>query len=51
MATVEAVTRLLRWQQAEVLAVMWWQASGDGLHAGEGGGDDSGDMTAIFLPG
>src|SRR6266702_3931693 len=33
-----------------VSAGMWWRASGDGLHAGEGGGDDGGDMTAIVLP-
>ncbi len=31
--------------------MMWWQVSGDGLHVGEGGGDDGGDMTAIVLPG
>src|SRR6266702_5542872 len=48
---VGAVTRLLQRQWAEVLVVMWWRASGDGLHAGEGGGDDCGDMTAIVLPG
>src|SRR6266702_2331197 len=50
-ATVGAVTRSLRRRRAEVSAVMWWRASGDGLHAGEGGGDDCGDMTAIVLPG
>ena len=50
-ATVGAVTRLLWRRRAEVSVVMWWQASGDGLHAGEGGGDDCGDMTTIVLPG
>ncbi len=50
-AMVGVVTRLLQRRQAEVSVVMWWQASGDGLHAGEGGGDDCGDMTTIVLPG
>src|SRR6266702_7486802 len=50
-ATVGVVTRSLRRRRAEVLVVMWWWASGDGLHAGEGGGDDCSDMTAIVLPG
>src|SRR6266702_3382381 len=43
--------RSLRRRRAEVVAVLWWRASGAGLHAGEGGGDDCGDMTAIVLPG
>ncbi len=51
VATVGVVTRSLRRQRAEVSVVMWWRASRDGLHAGKGGGDDCGDMTAIVLPG
>ncbi len=52
-ATVGAVTRSFQWRWAEGCSFHGdvVVGKGDGLHAGKGGGDDSGDMTAIVLPG
>ncbi len=52
-ATVGAVTRSLqrRWAEGCGFGGDVVAGEGDDLHAGKGGGDDRGDMTAIVLPG